>query len=146
MGFPEQPHDQGQPAASQPATGRPGPDDAAPGQPEGSQALGGNYASGYEARPPAGAGRTNGLAIAALVCGLAQFLLWFFLLVPGFIAAILALIFGLVGLAQTRVRREGGKGMAVTGIVLGSLGVLSGIIWGILLGIGSTHFHYHTGA
>ena len=35
---------------------------------------------------------------------------------------------------------------AVAGIVLGSLGVLSGIVWGILLGIGSTHFHYHTGA
>ena len=144
MELPEQP--QGQPAGGQPWAGRPGPNDAGQGEPGVSQAPGGYYAPGYEARPPAGAGRTNGLAIAALVCGLAQFLLWFFLLVPGFIAAILALIFGLVGLGQIKLRREGGRGMAVAGIVLGSLGVLSGIVWAILLGIGSTHFHYHTGA
>ena len=146
MGFPEQPHDQAQPIGGQPAAGQPGPTYAAQGQPGVSQPPGGGFPSGYQARPPAGTGRTNGLAIAAMVCGLAQFLLWFFLLVPGFIAAILALIFGLVGLAQTKLRGEGGKGMAVAGIVLGSLGVLSGIVWGILLGIGSTHFHYHTGA
>ena len=85
------------------------------------------------------------MAIAALVTGLVQFLLWVFLLVPGFIAALLALIFGLAGLAQTRARGEGGKGMAIAGIVLGGLGVLSGIVWAVLLGIGSTHFHYHSG-
>jgi hypothetical protein len=90
-------------------------------------------------------GRTNGLSIAALVCGLVQFLLWFFLLVPGFIAAVLALGFGIGGLAQIRSRGEGGRGMAIAGIVLGILGVLGGIAWAILLGVGSTHYHYNTG-
>ena len=96
-------------------------------------------------QPPPGV-RTNGLSIAALVCGLTQFLLWFFLLVPGFIAAVLALGFGLGGLAQIRARAEGGRGMAIAGIVLGALGVLGGIAWAILLGVGSAHFHYRTGA
>jgi hypothetical protein len=90
--------------------------------------------------------QTNGLAVAALVCGLAQFLLWFFLLVPGFVTAVLALSFGLGGLAQIRRRGEGGRGLAIAGIVLGVLGVLGGIAWAILLGLGPASFHYHSGA
>ena len=35
--------------------------------------------------------------------------------------------------------------MAIAGIVLGILGVLGGIAWAILLGVGSTHYHYNTG-
>jgi Domain of unknown function (DUF4190) len=101
------------------------------------------YSHGYG--PPL-AVRTNGLSIAALVCGLAQFLLWFFLLVPGFIAAVLALGFGLGGLAQIRTRGEGGRGMAIAGIVLGVLGVLGGIAWAIVLSVGPAHYHYRTGA
>ena len=90
-------------------------------------------------------GRTNGMAIAALVCGIAQFLLWFFILVPGFIAAVAALIFGVVGLGQIKRRGEGGKGMAIAGIVLGVLGVLGGIAWIILFLVGTRHFNYHMG-
>jgi hypothetical protein len=87
----------------------------------------------------------NGMSIAALVCGLAQFLLWFLLLVPGFIAAVLALIFGLVSLSQIRRQGEFGRGMAITGIVLGGLGILGGIILGILIGVGTAHYHSHVG-
>jgi hypothetical protein len=101
------------------------------------------YAPAPGLAPGVQTGWTNGLAVAALVTALVQFLLWFFLLVPGFIAALLAFIFGLAGLAQITARGEGGKGMAITGIVLGGLGILSGIVWAILLGVGSTHFHYH---
>ena len=85
------------------------------------------------------------MSIAALVCGLAQFLLWFLLLVPGFIAAVLALIFGMVSLSQIRRRGEFGRGMAITGIMLGGLGILGGIILGILIGVGSAHYHSHVG-
>jgi len=95
--------------------------------------------------PPPPSVQTNGLAIAALVCGLVQFLLWFFLLVPGFVEAVLALTFGLGGLAQIRRRGEGGKGLAIAGIVLGGLGVLGGIAWAIVLGVGSARFHFHSG-
>lgn len=103
---------------------------------------------GYQAGMAGGAApgsRTNSMSIAALVCGLAQFLLWFLLLVPGFIAAVLALIFGLVSLNQIRQRGEFGRGMAITGIVLGGLGILGGIILGILIGVGSAHYHSHVG-
>jgi hypothetical protein len=101
-----------------------------------------SYSSGL---PPKNV-QTNGLAIAALVCGLAQFPLWLFLLVPGFVEAVLALSFGIGGAAQIRRRGEGGRGLAIAGIVLGGLGVLGGIAWAILLSVGSASFHYHSGA
>lgn len=117
-----------------------------PGQPgDGYQ---GYPQSGYPVGMAGGAApgsRTNNMSIAALVCGLAQFLLWFLLLVPGFVAAVLALIFGLVSLNQIRQRGEFGRGMAITGIVLGGLGIAGGIILGILIGVGSAHYHSHVG-
>jgi Domain of unknown function (DUF4190) len=100
---------------------------------------------GYPFDPPPRRVRTNGLAIAALVCGLVQFALWFFLLVPGFIEAVLALSFGVGGLAQVRRTGEGGKGLAIAGIVLGGLGVLGGVAWAIVLGVGSVRFHFRSG-
>lgn len=56
--------------------------------------------------------RTNGLSIAALVCGICGFIY----LVP----AILGVIFGIVSLNQ--IKRDGteGKGMAIAGIVTGA--------------------------
>jgi hypothetical protein len=100
----------------------------------------------YSSGPPPKKVQTNGLAIAALVCGLAQFPLWLFLLVPGFLEAVLALSFGIGAVAQIRRRGEGGRGLAIAGIVLGGLGVLGGIAWAILLSVGSASFHYHSGA
>ena len=59
---------------------------------------------GYYGYPPVPARRTNGLAIAALVCGVCGFIY----LVP----AILGILFGCISLRQ--IRREGtdGRGMA----------------------------------
>ena len=67
---------------------------------------------GYYGYPPVPARRTNGLAIAALVCGVCGFIY----LVP----AILGILFGCISLRQ--IRREGtdGRGMAIAGIVVGS--------------------------
>jgi hypothetical protein len=56
--------------------------------------------------------RTNGLAIAALVCGICGFLY----LIP----AILGLIFGIIALRQTKRDGTDGRGMAIAGIVTGS--------------------------
>lgn len=168
---PQQPHGQGQPESSgtpEPSGQRPGSEgdfgqgESGPGGPGGSQAPGGyqpapgyQQAPGYQAaggyQEPGGypgqpmPGKTNGMAISSLVCGVAQFLLWFFILVPGFVAAVLALIFGVVGLGQIKRRGEGGRGMAIAGIVLGVLGVLSGIAWIIIFLAGTRHFHYHMG-
>ena len=69
-------------------------------------------------------GGRNGLAIAALCCGLAAF-------VP--LVGVLAVVFGVVALNQLRGGFRRGRGMAITGIVLGALGVLG---WAALLAIG----------
>ncbi len=55
---------------------------------------------------------TNGLAIASLVCGL----LFFIPVLP----ALLAVIFGIIALKQTRDYRGGGRGMAIAGLICGA--------------------------
>ena len=152
MGSPEQPRDRprsGAERAQSRSPDEPGAGRAGINPPGVTQRPGGYVPRGYSYGPPPPRPevvRTNGLSVAALVCGLAQFLLWFFLLVPGFVTALLALSFGLGGLAQIRNRGDGGRGLAIAGIVLGGLGVLAGIAWAILLGLGSTSIHYHAGA
>ncbi|EWT02082.1 peptidylprolyl isomerase [Intrasporangium oryzae NRRL B-24470] len=64
---------------------------------------------------------TNGLAIAALCCGLAGFF-------P--ITAVLALVFGIIALNQLRTRTQKGRGLAIAGIVLGLLATL---FWGFVI-------------
>ncbi len=67
--------------------------------------------------PPAYAvAQTNGLAIAALVCGI----VWM-----GGLGSILALVLGYTARNQIDASgaREGGRGLAVAGIVLGWVGV-----------------------
>jgi hypothetical protein len=91
---------------------------------------------GYQPR------KTNSLAIAALLCGLGQFIGWF-LVLPGLAAAMLALIFGLVSLKQQRLSGEAGRGIAVTGSVLGGLGVLGGAALILLATAGVLHSHGH---
>jgi hypothetical protein len=78
----------------------------------------------YGVRQPAG--KTNGLAIAALTLGIVAVLsAW--LLLP----SILALVFGLV--SHSQIKRsggmQGGRGLAIAGIVLGAVGLLVGLIW-----------------
>ena len=62
--------------------------------------------------PPPLRVRTNGLAVAALVCGLLFFTL---------VGAVLGIVFGHVSLGQIKASRgwQRGNGMALTGIVLG---------------------------
>lgn len=67
---------------------------------------------------------TNGLAIAALVCGIVGLFV---------ISAILAVIFGIVALNQLRERAQSGRGLAITGIVLGSLWLVG---WAALIVVG----------
>jgi hypothetical protein len=63
---------------------------------------------------------TNGFAIASLACGIGGIVLFFF-----GIGSILALVFGYV--ARGQIKRsggtQGGRGMAIAGIVLGWIGV-----------------------
>ncbi|MFH0831030.1 MAG: DUF4190 domain-containing protein [Parcubacteria group bacterium] len=58
---------------------------------------------------------TNGLAIAAFVLSLVGL-------------GIIGLILGIVALSQIKKTGEGGKGLAIAGIIIGALSVVAGII------------------
>src|SRR3954470_7416960 len=90
------------------------------------------YAQQYAAQPqqtpawaqpayaaPMVAPPNSGLAIASLICGL----LFFIPFIPG----ILGVVFGIIGINQTRGGRAGGRGLALAGLICGALSVL---FWG----------------
>ena len=101
----------------------PGPDDQQPpqyGQPA-------PYQQPYPSAPPPGyggypqPGRSNGFAIAALVCGLVGLFLF------GVVLGVLALIFGIIGLRRANAGASG-RGMAIAGIVLGVIDIIVYIV------------------
>ena len=67
---------------------------------------------------------TSGLAITSLVCGL--------LYVCGF-GSVMAVIFGHIGLGQTRRGERSGGGLAIAGLVLDYLGLLGTVAAWFLL-------------
>lgn len=71
---------------------------------------------------PAAGGRTNGLAVASLVCGIAQFV------VPLVPTSILAIVFGHVARGQIRRTGEKGAGLARAGQVLGWAGIVLAVL------------------
>jgi hypothetical protein len=83
--------------------------------------------------PMYAAPRTNALAIASFVAAIAGFL-------TCGIGNILGLIFGVVGLSQIRRTGEGGRGLAIAGIVVSAL-VLALLVAAFIFG--STHRHDH---
>jgi Domain of unknown function (DUF4190) len=74
--------------------------------------------------------RTNPLAIASLVCGIGQILL-------GLIAGIPGIILGFIALNQIKTKGEGGRGLAIAGIVLGFIGVALFLV--VIIAVVSTH-------
>ncbi|NUS04261.1 MAG: DUF4190 domain-containing protein [Nonomuraea sp.] len=68
---------------------------------------------------------SNGLAIAALCCGIAG-------LVP--IAAVAAIVLGIVALNQLRDRVQRGKGLAIAGLVLGVLWLVGWAVFIVAVG------------
>jgi hypothetical protein len=71
---------------------------------------------------------TNGLAVAALVCGIAQFVVG--------VTFLPAIICGHIARRQIRQTGEAGDGMAIAGLVLGYVGgvlVIGGIVLAVLL-------------
>ncbi len=98
--------------------------------------------------PPAPAAPTNGMAVAALVLGIAGLTV-----LPG-LGSILALAFGYSGRSEIRASggAETGEGMAVAGIVLGWVGVAVGalLVVGLILALGlfgavAHHVHIQIG-
>jgi hypothetical protein len=87
----------------------------------------GGYAPAYQYPYTAAAPSrsTNGMAIASMVLGI----LWLY-----WIGSILALVFGYIALSQIRQRGEGGRGMAIAGVVLAWIGIGIAVI-GIVVAI-----------
>ena len=71
----------------------------------------------YSPQQLPGPQQTNGLAVASLICGIVSFC------IP-ILGSIAAIVLGILGLGKTKDPRVGGKGMAITGIVLGGVSVL----------------------
>jgi len=78
-------------------------------------------ASGYPSQ------KTNGLAIAALVCGIVQFLgFWLLGTIP-------AIVLGHMARSQIRQRSEQGAGIALAGLILGYVGIALTVIVVIII-------------
>jgi hypothetical protein len=71
-------------------------------------------------------GSSNGIAVAALVCGIVSVVVGWIpvLFAIGAVLAVLAIIFGIVGIGRARTTGRR-KGFAITGLVMGSIGVLA---------------------
>ena len=72
---------------------------------------------GYQYVPPR---PTNGMAIAAMVCGIVG------VCSP---LGILGVIFGTIAKRQIRETGEGGDGMATAGLVTGWIGIAATVVW-----------------
>jgi hypothetical protein len=79
------------------------------------------------AQSPAAMQRTNGMAIAALACGIGQ------VVGGGPIAAIAAIILGHQARARIRLTGEGGDGMARAGLILGYIGLALALLLVLLV-------------
>jgi hypothetical protein len=68
--------------------------------------------------------KTNGLAIASLICGLGWVVMW-----PlAFFTGIAAVITGHISRKQIRERDEGGAGLALAGVILGYISIVISIL------------------
>ncbi len=110
-----------------------GPSTPAYGQPQqqpqpgwGPSSQGGYDPSGY-GRPPVA--KRNGLGVAALVLGILA-VVTSITVVGGIVLGLIAVVLGAVGRGRVRRREADNGGMALTGIILGVVGILisAGII------------------
>jgi hypothetical protein len=127
----------------QPAQGQPGQDpfsQAPPGQGQFGQQPGwqqppysqpGPYVHMGAGGPQLAGRRTNSLAIAALCCAIGQ-------VIAGPIAGIAAIVLGAISLKQIRLSGEDGRGLAITGLVLGIVGTVL-LVFGLVLALALVH-------
>ena len=84
----------------------------------------------YPPQPPAP--RTNAMAVASLVCGLASLTL-----LPLFVLQVLAVIFGHKAMRQIKQdpKSERGRGMALAGLVVGYVAVVAAVLFWVMFAI-----------
>ena len=95
--------------------------------------AGERYLDPLGTEPGKDSGARNGIAVAALVLGIIGVGIgWMpFLVVVGFVAAILAIIFGVIGLRRSRERGVG-RSQAIVGLTTGGCGLAASLL-GIVL-------------
>ncbi len=118
-----------QPGYSSASPGLPPPTAFSPAQ--NPQAYGPGVGPGMPAMPayqpvprPGVSRRSNTMAVTSLVLGFVQLVGWIIFILPGLLAAILAIVLGFVSMRQISRSGESGKGLAITGVILGFLGIL----------------------
>lgn len=77
--------------------------------------------------PAVAARSSNGMAVAALVCGILSIVLFFTVWIP-VILGILAIVFGAVGIGRAN-KGAPQKGLAIAGLVCGALGIAFAILF-----------------
>lgn len=143
MSQPPQGPPPGQPGQPYPPQGQP---QSPYGQPYGGQQAPLNYQG-----PPRGPGLPKGMAITSMVLGICAFfptccLGWLSLIIAP-VLAVLAIIFGIVGVKAAGRGEGGGAGMAKAGLILG---IVYMALWAVLvvlalLGIGVAAFSASSG-
>lgn len=131
----QRPPMQGQPMQRPPMQGQPmqmgHPPQPGYGPPPGYGAPMGYAAPGQFVDPNA----TNPIAMWAMICGIAPVVLSFipYVNVLGLVSMILAIVFGFIGLSKSKRIGGKGRGMAITGIVLGFVWIGLALIGMLLL-------------
>ena len=85
---------------------------------------------------PFGTRQTNGMAIAALICGLCQVFFLFFTGIP-------AIVLGHLARRQIRQTGEAGDGMALTGMILGYIGLVLTVLFVVIVVATAVTFAHH---
>jgi uncharacterized protein DUF4190 len=93
---------------------------------------------GYGYPPPPRAAGTNTMAIVSLVCSLFGWIC--------IIGSILGIIFGFMALGQIRQSGQGGRGMAIAGIVIGAVMTALVILFGALGALSGRWTNTHSSA
>lgn len=122
---------QGNGASSQPNYSQPTYSQPNYGQADYSQQPASYPSYGYDAYGQQVASAPKGLAITSLILGILSFLSGWVVL--GGILGIVGLVLGIVALRKTKTG-GGGKGLAITGIVFSSLGILISLVMLVFFG------------
>lgn len=122
---------QGNGASSQPNYSQPTYSQPNYGQADYSQQPASYPSYGYDAYGQQVASAPKGLAITSLILGILSFLSGWVVL--GGILGIVGLVLGIVALRKTKTG-GGGKGLAITGIIFSSLGILISLVMLVFFG------------
>lgn len=138
-GQPGQPGQYGQPSQGQYGQAQYGQGQYGQAQypPQYGQAPGPYAQSGYAGYGYTGSGGTNGLATASLVCALGGLIIG--------LSAPVAIGLAIAALVQIKKRNQDGKGMAIAGLVIGSLitiGSILAFVFLIILGVTASNTDY----